>query len=299
MKKKEILQLFVPPIYYRVKKMLFPKTVSKNVPLPKIKRKSNKMIVIGNGPSLNKSFEKYKDIICDSDCIVVNFFASTDMFKIIRPAVYVLNDRAFFDIPEKLKLSINKLFTNIVENTDWNMKVVLPCTEQDSQLVEILSQNSHIEFLYFNVINNTTMNNPILDNVERNIAWDNNLIAPPDATVLNVSVWLSLYWGYPETYLIGADTSWIEELRIDQQTNKLYTIDRHFYNNSKDYKDDNLLDCEHRRILPNSMYVELKCITACFKNYEYLEDFARWKGLKVYNASEYSLIDSFERKKIM
>lgn len=293
MTKKEILQLFVPPIYYRVKNLFFSKSVSKNVPLPKIKRKSKKMIVIGNGPSLNKSFEKYKDIICDSDCIVVNFFASTDMFKIIRPAVYVLNDYAFFDIPEKLKLSIDKLLTNIVENTDWNMKVVLPCIEQESQLVEILSQNSHIEILFFNDVNKT-----ITDNLKRNIAWDNNLIAPPEATVLNISVWLSLYWGYPETYLIGADTSWIEELKIDQQTNQLYTLDRHFYNNSKVYKDENLIDCE-RRILPNSIYKELKCITECFKNYEYLEDFARWKGLKVYNASEYSLIDSFERKKLI
>ena len=263
-------------------------------PLPMRERKGDKMIIIGNGPSLNKSLEKYKDVICNTECIAVNFFASTDMFKVVRPAVYLLNDNAFFDIPENLKSSVDKLLTNIVDNTNWEMTVVLPCTEKKAKLIEILSHNPYIKIIYFNYVIKQ-----ITDITKRNKAWDNNSIAPPEATVLNVAVWLSLYWGYPETYLIGADTSWIEDLKVDQDTNQLYTIDRHFYNNSDVYNEKNLINSdEHKRILPNSIYEELRSITACFKNYEDLENYAKWKGLKVYNASEYSLIDAFERKKI-
>ena len=291
---QDLKQLFIPPIYYKIKNRLRMRNQPIGDPLPMRERKGDKMIIIGNGPSLNKSLEKYKDVICNTECIAVNFFASTDMFKVVRPAVYLLNDNAFFDIPENLKSSVDKLLTNIVDNTNWEMTVVLPCTEKKAKLIEILSHNPYIKIIYFNYVIKQ-----ITDITKRNKAWDNNSIAPPEATVLNVAVWLSLYWGYPETYLIGADTSWIEDLKVDQDTNQLYTIDRHFYNNSDVYNEKNLINSdEHKRILPNSIYEELRSITACFKNYEDLENYAKWKGLKVYNASEYSLIDAFERKKI-
>ena len=292
MRLKQFIQLFVPPVYYKVKKRLFPEQRLEWHPLPKIERKGDKMIVIGNGPSLNESFEKYREIICNSECIAVNFFASTDMFKIVRPAVYVLNDFVFFNPSDNLKSSVENLLNTIVNETNWNMTVVLPCTAKQTELVKLLAENSHLEILYFNVHQNHA------DDTPRNEVLDKNLATPPDATVLAVCVWMSIYWGYPETYLIGADSSWITELIVDQQTNQLYTIDSHFYNSSDVYDGQNLYDSEHRRILPNSLYIELRCITASFKAYEELEAYSKWKGLKVYNASEYSLIDAFERKKL-
>ena len=286
------LRLFVPPLYYEIKHRIVNRNLPPIYPLPLRKRKGNKMIVIGNGPSLSQSFEKYKDIICNTECVVVNFFASTEWYEIVRPSVYVLNDYAFFEVPDKLKLSVDKLLSNIISKTCWDMTIVIPNYAKNTEIVVKLSQNPNINIMYFNI------DGKLSDEMNTFEAWDKNLISPPGGTVLVVGVWLSLYWGYPETYLIGADTSWISELKVDQQTNQLYTIDRHFYNNSDVYKENNLYDVEHRRILPNSIYYELKCITECFKSYEDLEEYANWKGLKVYNASEYSLIDAFERKKL-
>lgn len=42
---------------------------------------------------------------------------------------------------------------------------------------------------------------------------------------------------------------------------------------------------------------ELACQSKTFKNYSELNNYAKYAGVKVYNASEYSLIDAFERKK--
>ena len=286
------LRLFVPPLYYEIKHRIVNRNLPPIYPLPLRKRKGDKMIVIGNGPSLNKSFEKYHDIICKTECVAVNFFASSSLYKEVRPAVYVLNDNVFLDIPENLKLSIERLYRNIVNDTNWEMTVVLSCYAKNKEIVKILSENTHIHIMYFNEIGTLS------EDKNRNEAWNNNLVAPPDATVLTIAVWLSLYWGYQETYIIGADTSWINELMVDQQTNQLYTIDSHFYKSKDVYSEKNLYDNAHRRLIPNSIYTELRCITKCFKAYEDLEEYAKWKGLKVYNASEYSLIDAFERKKL-
>lgn len=292
MQLKQFIQLFVPPIYYKVKKLIFPKKKQDLHSLPMRERKGSEMIIIGNGPSLNESFDKYKDIICSTECIAVNFFASTSMYTLVRPSVYVLNDFAFFNIPEHLKSSIDKLLTAIVDETDWDMDVVLPYTAKQTTLIDVFAKNPHLRILYFNVDKKCT------DDISLYEALDKNLMTPPDATVLTVCVWMSIYWGYPETYIIGADSSWISELMVDQQTNQLYTIDKHFYNNSDIYKEKDLFDIKNRRILSNSISTELRCITASFKAYEQLEEYAKWKGLKVFNASEYSLIDAFERKKL-
>ena len=128
---------------------------------------------------------------------------------------------------------------------------------------------------------------------------DKNYTCPTFQNVMNVAIYLSLFWGYPETYLIGVDMSSLEDIRVDQETNELFSIDRHFYNNKDIYSDKKLFDEKRGRIRSDwKLHEYIYAFGRMFECFYELKKYADYKGLKVYNASEYSWINVFERKKL-
>lgn len=289
MRCKEFIELFVPPIYYKVKKRLFPKKQPVHHPLPKVEHEKMRMVVIGNGPSLNKTVELYLDQLLEADCIMVNFSARTPLFEQIRPAYYLMTDPGFFD--EDDMPFIEALINDLRSKTSWPMTIVMPDFMKSWDKCSDLLQNDNIKILYYN---NHWCNFPKEKLFE---AWDANRIDPPGQTVLNTAVWLSIYWGYNETYIVGADTSFLEDTHVEQETNRVYTIDSHFYPNEDVFKNLNVWN-ENKRYLPYKFHEEIETIYIILKSYWELKAYADWKGVKVYNASEYSCIDAFERKKL-
>lgn len=284
---KDYIKLFIPPIVLVAKNKFrnTNKAIQKS-PLPKIERHSDKMIVIGNGPSLNESIEKYIDDILLCDKTVVNFFASTELYELLKPNVYLFADPAFFDLPEKLKDSILLLFDNIVKKTTWPMYVIIPSSAANAHSIDILRQNKNLTICcYFNGYQD-------IGKRTKFEAWDENLIPPPSMTCLNTCVWLGIYLRYARVFMIGADTNWLELLHVDQKTNEVFTIDTHFYGETK-----RTLYADDKGFVPQKLHDELNCISCALANYWELKEYADYAGVKVYNASHYSLIDAFERKK--
>lgn len=285
--------MLIPPIVLVFKRrVLVKRNDLVESPLPKIVRHSDKMIILGNGPSLNVSVDKYKETIASCDKMVVNFFASTDLYELFKPQLYVLADPAYFVLPDKLKASVLSLFDDMVRKTTWPLHVIVPLSRKDSTSLNVLRacKNITIDY-YFDGFQS-------IGNMSKFEAWDNNLIAPPAQTVLNTCLYLSLYWNYKETYLIGADTSFLEDVRIDQDTNELYVIDKHFYQAEKTYS-SNWCSSKGAKKEGWSLHDLIWAYGNMFKMYSDLKEYADYKGLKVYNASEYSWINVFERKKLL
>ena len=91
----------------------------------------------------------------------------------------------------------------------------------------------------------------------------------------------------------------LEDIRVDQTTNELFSIDTHFYNNKQVYSDKKLFDAKRGRIRSDwKLHEYIYAFGKMFENFYDLSLYAQYKGLKVYNASEYSWVNSFERKKI-
>lgn len=293
MRAKTLIQLFVPPIYYKVKKRLFPKQQAEPRPLPKINVTDDRLVIIGNGPSLNKSIELYGDILQHTDCLMVNHSASTDLFAVIRPSFYLLVDSAWV-YPDKCAHpdAIRTTIDDIVRKTTWQMYIFMPRMADGGYAVRRFEENTYIQVLFYED------GNRMPENVSLVEAWDRNLIAPPGQTVLNTAVWLGIYWGYKETYLIGADTSFVADLHVDQETNIVYSIDTHFYS-SKEVALDDFDEKNHRRTFGTKLHEEYFSAGIALRDYWAMREYADWKGVKVYNASEYSWIDAFERKKLI
>ena len=289
----DILRLFIPPIVQIMNNKLRSGKCSlvRNI-LPQVEHQSSRVVIIGNGPSLNNSIEKYKEEIIQSDIIVVNEFGATEFFEVFRPHFYVFADPAYFTLPENMKDSVLNLFQTIVEKTRWPMHIIIPYFFKEAHSMKIFSQNKYITIdCYYD-------GRQDVGKMSRFEAWDENLIAPPAQTVLNVCIYLAIYWYYKEIYLIGADTSFLESIRVDQKTNEIFIKSAHFYKDEEVYSSNYYEASKGTKMEGWTLHDLIWAFGNMFKMYSDLRDYADYKGVKIYNASEYSWINVFERKKL-
>lgn len=285
------MRLFIPPIFGEVKRKLHPRKLVNACPLPMREKQGKRIVIIGNGPSLNPTMDKYEYEVQHAECMMVNFSASTPMFERIKPCLYVFSDAGWHSKPELTDM-VRRLVDSIVSKTQWPMTMVMPASFCNWWALEELRKNKNITiwFDYGRWLE--------LPEEETFRYFDNNVLTPPSNTVLTYCLYLALYWGYEETYIVGADTSFSISAYVGQKDNVVYTIDPHFYENN-DVQKPETIDPE-KLGRPYGMNME-QYMHMCYMHfYEYglLARYAKWKGLKVYNASEFSMIDCFERKKL-
>ena len=149
MRFRQFIQLFIPPIYYKVKKRLFYKKEQDKYPMSKIECKGDKIIVIGNGPSLNKTMELYGDVVLETPCIMVNYSANSDLYEKIRPSFYLLVDPAYYQMPNHLYESLCALFSAIVTKTTWPMKIIMPRCAKGCYAVQRFKENANLRILFY------------------------------------------------------------------------------------------------------------------------------------------------------
>ncbi|MBO7537959.1 MAG: DUF115 domain-containing protein [Prevotella sp.] len=293
---KKILKQLCPPIIIKLIELIKCQRANfQQSPLPQVKHNSDKIIIIGNGPSLNTSIDLYLNEIKGNDRIAVNFFASSDYYELLKPNFYVFADPAFFYIPENQRHSIEFLFYNILTKTNWPLQIIIPLSAKGAPSIIHLHENNNIKIDYYFDGNQKYATKKM----SRFEAWNYNYIAPPVQNVLNLALYLAIYWQYNEIYLIGADSSFLEDIYVDQTTNEIFTIDTHFYKRERVYKDKDLFDRIKGRNRSNrTMHDLIYKHGKMFEYYYDLKKYAEYRGVKVYNASEYSWINVFERKKI-
>lgn len=291
---RSFIKLFVPPIVVnclRDLRRLWTKLDES--PLPQIPHHSKEIMIIGNGPSLSDSVSKYLENIKSKDCIVVNQFASTSLYDVLKPNIYLLADPAYFYVPDHLTGLVWNTIHDIHDKTVWPLRLIVPLSARSTPTIDFLCDNKNIQIDYYN---NRNQDVGKMDKFE---AWDRNYIAPPAQTVLNTALYLALFWRYENVFLIGADSSFFEDLRIDQDSNDICSVDSHFYKKKNEETNDEQSKKEKYLIRKDITLHELIFrYGKMFEGYYELARYAEYKGIKVYNASEYSWINVFERKKL-
>lgn len=282
---KKILKKIKNNLFSRKKKDVF-------TTIGDYKRNTDNVVVIGNGPSLTTTLNTSLDLILKYDRIAVNHFALSPQYVIVRPNIYVLIDPNLFNEYSEYKTRDN-MFNALISNTIWSMILIVPSEMVNNKYVKnVINNNKNITVHFVNTLDLPIPENTYFENL------DQNRLAPPSQTVLNTALYLAIKWRYQKVFIIGADSSFLADLRIDQDTNQLCSYDTHFYNNSNVYADDKNMFRGDVRYFPHKFHEELYCEYLAFKSYWDLKDYANYTGVKVYNASEYSWIDAFERKKL-
>jgi len=257
--------------------------------LSSIMQSKKELVILGNGPSLKESLISQKQLLADKDLMALNQFVLSDEFTHLRPHNYVLLDIGFFksDTIQRVKDVTDRMIEAFLTKTDWDMNLFLPKEGRGSELHRRLeNSDKNINFVFFNRTNVEGLKG------FRHWAYRNNLGMPKPQNVLVACLMLGICMKYSQVFILGADHSWLENIRISDD-NTLISIEKHFYD--KDAKGKPTKK-EHPDTLQSAkLHDYLYDLARTFSSYHLIREFADSKGVKVWNASEVSYIDAFDR----
>lgn len=243
------------------------------------KADGERVIIMGNGPSLNETIENHIDILKTTPAIAVNFAANAPQFTMLRPRYYVLADPHFF--VNKQDINVAKLMSNLSELVDWTMTLFVPNSVKNHNIT-IANKNISIE--YFNMVG--------VEGFQwfENFAFSRGYGMPRPRNVLIPSIMIAMQMGYKEIYITGADHSWTKTLSVNEN-NEVISIQPHFY------KED---EKEQKRIRTDYLHYPLHQIIysfyVAFKSYFVIQRYAKNRKIDIYNSTPESFIDAFPRR---
>ena len=248
--------------------------------------------ILGNGPSLKHDLQYNFDFLNDKKIFVVNNFATSNYYKIIKPKYYVFADPAYWSLIETSETVKNcKITLEIIrDNTDWEMIIFVPSSAfKNSVFSDFFKKNKYVTLVDYNT---TVISKKGFDCVNY-FLFKKNLAAPHIQNVLVSSIYISMNIGFSEINILGSDHSWTKELFVNDE-NQVCTIDNHFYDVTKvKYNVFTRID--------NSVYKMheiLRDYALMFEGYHQLKKYGDYLSVKIYNRTENSFIDAFEKKRI-
>lgn len=252
--------------------------------LPRTFSNPDELLILANGPSLNRTIEESLPFVQSKTLLAVNFFVTSPLFETVRPELYLIADPLFWIVPEKRV----QLFHTLKEKTTWPMTLFVPArARRNKEWRPLLEGNPNIRLCIYN----TT---PI-----EGFQWFCNLAfrrgwgVPRPHNVLIPSIAMGLRLPFRTVYLAGADHSWLPEITV-KDDNIVLMHQKHFYDQGRSkadtVKQENLHSARLHTILYH-MYV-------AFKSYFVLDAYAHSRGKEIINVTPGSYIDAFKRMKI-
>lgn len=240
-----------------------------------------KIIVLGNGPSLNETIAQFgSTVLAKYPTMAVNFAGNAPEFTVLRPRYYVVADPIFFSADGNEK--VMALWQNLAELVTWDMTIFVPM----NQVERVRLHNPKVRVAGFNFVGIEGFG-PFA-----RAAFDAGRGMPRPRNVLIPAIMMAIRLGYKDIYVAGADHSWTKTLDVDEQ-NRVVTVQPHFYRD--DEQEAKRVEQVYRNI---HLHEILLSFHIAFKSYFAIEDYARRRGVNVWNATPGSFIDAFRRKSL-
>jgi hypothetical protein len=102
-----------------------------------------------------------------------------------------------------------------------------------------------------------------------------------------------IYLKYKTIALVGADHSWLKEISVSDE-NVALVNQKHFY----DENESKAAPMSDYQIRPRRLHEMLLKFMLSFKGYWEINEYIEGSDIHIYNCSETSMIDAFERKKL-
>lgn len=253
------------------------------------KSENKKVVVLANGPSLNKcindeeNIEKLKEV----DLICVNYFSNSPKFKELKPEYYILSAPEFWidKVEDMYVQNRQKMFATLADVVDWPMELYIPVeSKKFSFWKKILIQNKNIKVVYYN--QNT------IEGLKRIsfFIYNRKLGMPKSHNILGNSIMMMIWKGYKEIGLLGVDHSWLPTIYVDSNNTPLL-VQKHFYEKGKVKGDIMRKTGVGQRKLHEIIFK----FYLSFKAYFEIKEYADKQGVSIKNLTEDSFIDAFDR----
>lgn len=243
--------------------------------LPPLTSEKN-ILVMGNAPSLN-SIDLVRVDRSRFDLLCVNSFACNEqLFFELKPEYYCIVDPAFFCGSEPVNGNRRRLF-DALRKVDWHMKIIIPAgcrppvDNERLSYIHVTRRELHFEAL------------PAF----RNFLYRRNLCSCGMQNVIVAALSYLICAKAKAIYMAGVDISEFKGLYIDEN-NEVLVETNYFYGTVRCKFSDMPLE-------PGEFYKVLECYVRMFRQFHVVAGFAQAQGVKIYNLSKSSYVDSFER----
>lgn len=250
---------------------------------------TDELVVLGNGPSLRQSLDRLSTFLVNRKCMAVNGFSISDDYELVKPGWYVLVDPGFWNLNpgERISHFREMVYQNLIAKTTWPLVVQLPNQAKKSFVPDLLSQNKLIRIEYFN---KTTVTGFV---GFRNLCYRRQLGMPRPQNVLIPSLINGINMNFKRIFVLGADHSWHETIRVDD-SNMVSLVDSHFYDKNGGNIVENRTD--QNSLIP--IHKQFQSLAIAFECYFLIASYAQSRGCSILNASEKSYIDAFQKVKL-
>jgi hypothetical protein len=260
------------------------KSISKN-------QTNNRLLIIANGPSINNELSNSANMdgINSMDTMCVNFFHKSDFYLQIKPKYYIIAAPELWldeveEIFEKNRLA---LFKDLNEKTTWKMTLLVPFQAKKYDFwIKTVSSNENITIEYYN-----------LTAIEgfRGIStaiYNQNLGMPRSHNIVGYALMISIWKNYKSIGIMGVEHSWTKTLFVTKE-NEALLAQPHFYN----------LNAKAEKMAKGGkdkrkLHEILEKFYLAFKSYFEIKEYANKHNAKIYNLTEDSFIDAFERSNV-
>lgn len=236
-----------------------------------------RIIIMGNGPSLNRTIENHIGVLKKTPSMAVNFAALAPVFSDIRPGYYLMADPHFFcegDDGGNLDILRHKL-----AEVSWPMTLFVPAHFRSAAKKYYPSA----EIRTFNAIGIEGYT------ALAHLAYRHNLGMPRPRNVLIPAIMVAIAIGYKEIVITGADHSWMSTLSVTDD-NEVVSVQPHFYKDSD--REEARIRHEYRGY---RLHQIVESFAVAFKAYHRIEAYAESAGVRILNATPDSMIDAFPR----
>lgn len=250
-------------------------------------KNSDRVIVLGNGPSLENDLEDIDKKKKGYDFICVNNFCSSKYYESFKPNIYIFLDPYFFSDNAHVDWIKQREKTfNIINNvTDWPMQIFIPQSANIDILKGII-KNKNVDIIKFKVFPYMVQNFKF-----NNFFYKTGIIGPYMSNVLVYAVYFGIWAKYRNIEIFGADMSFHNDVSVNQENNNVEIEFRHF--NSISHKERLMKNPE--KVEPVTMQGLLHESTRTFRSHHLLNEIANNDGVEIKNLSKYSLIDAYKR----
>ena len=243
-----------------------------------------RMVILGNGPSLNETIAQSSDFLMQHHRLAVNFAANAPAFTTLQPTHYVLADPHFFHAINEPNVA--RLWLALSQ-VDWAMNLFVPVNVSlPPDVAGIIAGNACLRLHRYNLT-------PV-EGAEwlENWAFKHLLGMPRPRNVLIPSIMIAIACGYRTIYIAGADHSWTRTLSVDDENN-VVSIQPHFY--KEDEKEVQRVNTEYMQY---PLHQILYSFYVAFRSYHTIARYASHLGVDIFNITPGSFIDAFPRKKV-
>lgn len=239
------------------------------------KYSGKRCFILGNGPSVR---DIDLSLLSGEYVFTTNFFYKVEGNEKIKPSFHVFNDGNFFGINEKERLTDKELKEYYEHIQSLDVPCFVPVVGYNYIHSNHWDEKLDINYVYFGL--------PIGFCEIKDI----NLckVIPGINSVVQTAMMIAIYMGFSELYVLGIDGTLIA---VD--------IEKRLKN---DY-----FDGEHHPYNESSMFIYRKGFTMrerlieqynVFAGFESLYKYAESRGVKIYNCSSRTLVDSLPRRPI-